>query len=140
MTWRSACLAVILLGLGLTQLPGDAGAQAWKRLRPADFPAWVDAVMFDQGVWDGTRTTWVWGQWTARFDKQPVARFVQCDNAVCPSFRIEDLVCTNPVVGESPCALAVSWRLAFGNATCVLNVKKEKTAIVVTCPVDVKFK
>ena len=130
----------MLLGLCVVQPSGEARAQAWRGLQPADFPARVRAILFDKGVLSG-QTERVWGHWTVRFGSDlPVARYVNCDNSVCPSFRVENLACANDVVGESRCMLSVAWRLAFGDAICALYIEQQRMEIPVGCPTDLRFK
>ncbi len=135
----------VLIGIALAMVfaqPIDrAEAQTWRKLRAADFPARVQSVAFNNGVWDAQRPR-VWGKWTARFGAElPVAKFVGCTNSVCPTFRVENLTCANPVTGEERCALTVSWRIPYGNegSLCTLEVEKQVKEIPVTCPVDIRF-
>lgn len=137
----SFCIGVVVAG-GLCLAQGLGGAegqaQTWKKLRAADFPARVQTVVFDDGVWNA-RTSWAWGRWTAQFGSATVAEFVKCDNAICPSFRIEHLVCTNPVVGESSCTLSMTWRIAFADPICTLTVEKQRRDVTVRCPLEVRL-
>lgn len=137
---KGYAVLVIVLALLLIRPWSDAQAQGWRSLQNADFPALVQAVRFENGTLDAEHAR-VWGQWTTRFGAQPpVATFIKCDNTVCPSFRIENLECANKVVGESRCALTVSWRTAFTEAVCGLYIEKQRMDVQVGCPADVRFK
>lgn len=86
----------------------EAQVYEWASLRAADFPAFVQAIVFATGNELKSGSSWRWGQWTVRFgDNRPVARLTDCDRLVCPRIEIENLECTNPVVGRSPCLMGL---------------------------------
>jgi hypothetical protein len=142
MKWRTPVWAgAAAFGLCVLQAPDEAAGQAlaWRQLHAADFPARVQAVVFANGAWNAG-DAWTWGQWKAQLSAEPVADAFLCDSTVCPSFRIEHIVCTNQVLGESPCTLTISWRIAFYDTACALYIEKSKRDVPVTCPLSVRFK
>ncbi|MBI3029851.1 MAG: hypothetical protein HYY64_10100 [Candidatus Rokubacteria bacterium] len=136
----SAFVVTALVSFSALQPAGEVGADEWRKLRATDFPARVQAVVFEGGVLD-TDHAWVSGQWKARFPADPpIARLIRCDSAACPVFRVENFICENPLVGESRCVLALSWRAIFTEASCTFDLEKPRMQLPIRCPVDVRFK
>lgn len=122
--------------------PGNIGDQKWKRLRAADFPARVKAVVFKKDVVLDADHSVSLGKWTISFDGEPpIAEWkFQGANSKYQYYGFEiDLVCTNSVLGQSPCILVFEVE---PEAACGLRIKKlEKDSfqLGIPCPADVQF-
>jgi hypothetical protein len=139
-------LTIAMLATALVIVPvSPADAQSWTRLKEADFPARVVAVVFSNGVTlDGGHSV-TWGQWTVQFGPNPPVaewRSGDCLESGCRlAFLIKGLACTNSVVGEGPCSMMII-EISSGRLWCFIRGASagfNMAGFNIKCPTDVEF-
>ena len=130
----------MLLALLLFGSIAPAGADDWRKMRLAQFPAQVRSISFDRGhVIDRSRTL-RWDAWTVGFgDRAPVANGLRMQrDGSLGAINIEKLKCSNRAVGESECTMSLWLPHTRANIPCWIGGDKTPT-IEIDCPARIEF-
>jgi hypothetical protein len=143
-------LLALFTVIGVVVSPQHVLAQTpkWTKLTRTDFPTRVRGIIFANGNTLDVTSSVRYGQWSVQFgSQQPIAEGGECSaplsgegDGSCPGFSIKPLLCTNPVVGESPCRMDVAWFRKSRTSHCRIYIGEQgERWEVIKCPVDVRF-
>ncbi len=128
----------ILLALTMT---GCATVPSWEGLPQSDFPAKVQAVVFESGNTLDRQHGVNWGNWTVSFgSSSPIAQRKHFPASSFLMIEIRNLRCSNPVSGTEDCNMLLN----FENHGCVVGNYGDWTKTVtlsfsIKCPTALRF-
>ena len=125
----------ILLALTMT---GCATVPSWEGLPQSQFPARVQAVVFESGNTLDRQHGVSWGNWTVSFGRSsPIASLPNDSGNIYNSYIIIDsLSCSNPVSGAVECQLGMAKHTS---SYCFVSAVGWARPLIIVCPTALRF-
>ena len=127
----------ILLALTMT---GCATVPSWEGLPQSQFPARVQAVVFESGNTLDRQHGVSWGNWTVSFGSSfPVAEKRRTPGFTIQMIEILNLRCSNPISGTENCSI----RIYLEHHGCKVgnwdDIKMPTVEFSIKCPTALRF-
>ena len=133
-TW-SLSMGSMLLALTMT---GCTTSPSWMQLPASQFPAKVQAVVFEDGTSLDRQHGVSWGNWTVSFGRSsPIASLSNDSGNIYNSYIIIDsLSCSNPVSGAVECQLGMAKHTS---SYCFVSAVGWARPLIIVCPTALRF-
>jgi hypothetical protein len=136
-TW-SLSMGSMLLALTMT---GCTTSPSWMQLPASQFPAKVQAVVFEDGTSLDRQHGVSWGNWTVSFGRSsPMASLSKDSGNIMNSYvLIEGLSCSNPVSGAVECQLGMA---KYNGTYCFVSAPERLGGpwpLTIECPTALRF-
>jgi|CXWL01.1.fsa_nt_gi hypothetical protein len=127
----------ILLALTMT---GCRTSPNWIQLSQSDFPAKVQAVVFENGTSLDRQHYVSWGNWKVSFgSSSPIANLADSAGTFNPLIMIDKLSCSNPVSGTVECTLGMAKFTHVSNLHCFVTAVGWTREIDIKCPTALRL-
>lgn len=111
----------------------------WKQMSLSNFPSRVRAITFPSGHILDSSQTLSWGAWGVSFGGGAPTAVGNSFQMSLGSISIENLTCTNSIVGAKTCKMLLWLPHMQTNTPCFIDVDGTNTRIEINCPSDLNI-